>query len=66
MSMKRSVRIEWDGQPHDIEYATVGVDDARAPWMVFLHEGLGSVALWRDFPQRLCSALAARVEAVVE
>jgi pimeloyl-ACP methyl ester carboxylesterase len=28
---------------------------ARAP-IVFLHEGLGSVAMWRDFPQQLCQA----------
>ncbi len=27
----------------------------RAP-LVFLHEGLGSVSLWRDWPQRLCDA----------
>ncbi len=26
----------------------------RAP-LVFLHEGLGSVAMWRDWPQRLCA-----------
>lgn len=24
--------------------------------IVFLHEGLGSVAMWRDFPQRVCEA----------
>ncbi|HZY20528.1 MAG TPA: alpha/beta hydrolase [Ramlibacter sp.] len=28
---------------------------ARAP-LVFLHEGLGSVAMWRDWPQQLCEA----------
>jgi len=27
-----------------------------APPMVFLHEGLGSVAMWRDFPQRVADA----------
>jgi pimeloyl-ACP methyl ester carboxylesterase len=27
----------------------------RAP-LVFLHEGLGSVAMWRDFPQQICQA----------
>ncbi|HEY0835120.1 MAG TPA: alpha/beta hydrolase [Azospirillum sp.] len=27
--------------------------DATAPTLVFLHEGLGSVSLWRDFPERL-------------
>lgn len=24
------------------------------PPLVFLHEGLGNIALWRDFPERLC------------
>jgi pimeloyl-ACP methyl ester carboxylesterase len=28
-----------------------------APTLVFLHEGLGSVALWRDWPARLCGQL---------
>lgn len=28
----------------------------QAPLVVFLHEGLGSVAMWRDYPQRLCDA----------
>jgi pimeloyl-ACP methyl ester carboxylesterase len=27
-----------------------------APAMVFLHEGLGSVSMWRDFPQRVADA----------
>ncbi len=27
------------------------------PWLVFLHEGLGSVSLWRDFPDKLARAL---------
>ncbi|HEX8955457.1 MAG TPA: alpha/beta hydrolase, partial [Burkholderiaceae bacterium] len=31
-----------------------------APLIVFLHEGLGSIALWRDFPQRLCDAAGMR------
>lgn len=29
----------------------------NAPTLVFLHEGLGSVAQWKDFPQRLCEKL---------
>ena len=29
---------------------------AHRPTLVFLHEGLGSVAMWRDFPARLCGA----------
>ena len=27
------------------------------PTLVFLHEGLGSIALWRDFPTQLCHRL---------
>lgn len=27
-----------------------------APWLVFLHEGLGSMAQWRDLPERLVAA----------
>lgn len=30
---------------------------ADRPTLVFLHEGLGSVALWRDWPARLCEQL---------
>jgi len=30
------------------------------PALVFLHEGLGSVALWRDFPKRLAEATGRR------
>ncbi|MBL8329588.1 MAG: alpha/beta hydrolase [Rubrivivax sp.] len=33
---------------------------APAPLIVFLHEGLGSVSMWRDFPDRLCRAVGAR------
>jgi pimeloyl-ACP methyl ester carboxylesterase len=29
---------------------------AQGPTLVFLHEGLGSLGLWRDFPQRLSEA----------
>jgi pimeloyl-ACP methyl ester carboxylesterase len=28
--------------------------------IVFLHEGLGSVSMWKDFPQRLCAATGSR------
>lgn len=30
--------------------------DSRRGWLVFLHEGLGSVELWRDFPKAVASA----------
>jgi pimeloyl-ACP methyl ester carboxylesterase len=34
--------------------------DGAEPALVFLHEGLGSVALWRDFPQRLAAGSGRR------
>jgi pimeloyl-ACP methyl ester carboxylesterase len=48
------------GRDLRIEYDWVGRKDAGAPVLVFLHEGLGSVAMWRDFPARLCEAVGAR------
>lgn len=54
------VQIVWRGQPVRIEYAWVGSGHAHAPVMVFLHEGLGSVTMWKDFPAQLCAALGMR------
>ena len=54
------VDIDWAGRPVRIEHAFVGVADASAPLIVFLHEGLGSLAMWKDFPQQLCAAVGAR------
>lgn len=41
---------------HRIEYERVVVTRADRPTLVFLHEGLGSVAMWRDFPSRVAHA----------
>lgn len=60
MSGPQFVDIAWAGRPVRIEHAWVGVDDADAPLLVVLHEGLGSVSMWRDFPDRLCRALGMR------
>ena len=56
--MTSLARIEAAGHALDLEYAWVGA--ANAPVVVFLHEGLGSLAMWKDYPARLCAALAAR------
>jgi pimeloyl-ACP methyl ester carboxylesterase len=40
----------------ELECVRIGID-RPAPTLVFLHEGLGSVALWRDFPQRVADAI---------
>lgn len=36
-----------------LEVARHGPPPEQAPTLVLLHEGLGSVSLWRDFPQAL-------------
>ena len=46
--------IEADGKR--LEAATFGPAPDEAPTIVLLHEGLGCVALWRDFPQKLAEA----------
>jgi len=49
---------------HTIQVNGIGIElqrlpapdgDRRAP-IVFLHEGLGSVAMWRDWPEQVCAA----------
>lgn len=37
-------------------HLNAATDTARPP-LVFLHEGLGSVRMWRDWPARLCAQL---------
>jgi pimeloyl-ACP methyl ester carboxylesterase len=41
---------------HPLEYERIEVAPTGRPPLVLLHEGLGSVAMWRDFPGRLAQA----------
>jgi pimeloyl-ACP methyl ester carboxylesterase len=45
----RSLRATW-----------IGDDAPERPVLVFLHEGLGSIPQWRDFPEALCRATGCR------
>lgn len=54
------VQISWRGRPVHIEHQHLNAHLADAPLLVFLHEGLGSIAMWRDYPQQLCDALEVR------
>jgi pimeloyl-ACP methyl ester carboxylesterase len=42
---------------HSLEYAWI---DGSGPTLVFLHEGLGSIGQWRDFPRRVAKATGCR------
>jgi pimeloyl-ACP methyl ester carboxylesterase len=45
----------------DLEYRMIGPSPEQAPTLVMLHEGLGSAALWGDFPDKLQEATGAGV-----
>ena len=45
----------------DLEYRMLGPAPGEAPTIVMLHEGLGSAALWGEFPQLLQQATGAGV-----
>jgi pimeloyl-ACP methyl ester carboxylesterase len=38
-----------------LEYRWLGAPAHEVPTIVFLHEGLGSITQWRDFPSELCT-----------
>lgn len=51
-----------DAGEHQLEYKWLGPRPEEAPTIVFLHEGLGCVEMWRDFPEQVvestgCGAL---------
>lgn len=69
------VGLDWAGRAVRIEHRWIaptrpptgsgrsgagGERGTEAPLVVFLHEGLGSLAMWKDFPQRLCDAAGVR------
>lgn len=69
--MSAKLEIDWCGREIAIEYRwtdageSVATDNtngtaAARPVMVFLHEGLGSVSLWKEFPDQLCARIGAR------
>ncbi|MDP2822473.1 MAG: alpha/beta hydrolase [Sulfuritalea sp.] len=45
---------------HNLEYQLIPAHQINRPTLVLLHEGLGSVAMWRDFPARLAAATGCR------
>src|SRR5262249_6353958 len=46
---------------HRLEYEWIGLGAVDAPVIVMLHQGLGSIALWRDFPMLVHEATGLRV-----
>ncbi len=44
----------------DIEYQWINPELTDADLIVFLHEGLGSISMWRDWPAQVCQAAQCR------
>ena len=49
--MTKTGHLDVDGQR--LEFRMLGPPCENAPTIVMLHEGLGSVSMWRDFPDRV-------------
>src|SRR6202041_789962 len=48
------LRVSIAGRSLDDRHISAG--SSESPTLVFLHEGLGSISLWKDFPDRLSAA----------
>jgi len=48
-------------QGRRLEYRDIPATDAGRPPLLLLHEGLGCVAMWRHFPEKLAAATGCRV-----
>jgi pimeloyl-ACP methyl ester carboxylesterase len=48
-------------QGHRLEVLRIHAREPRGPELVFLHEGLGSISHWRDFPARVSQATGCSV-----
>ncbi len=53
------VDVAWHGRTVRVEHGWID-GPAKSPLVIFLHEGLGSLAMWKDFPQQLCAAAGCR------
>ncbi|OXR50598.1 MULTISPECIES: alpha/beta fold hydrolase [unclassified Pusillimonas] len=54
-AVDRMVNITAQGRDYAIECRLLSPEKTDKDLIVFLHEGLGSVALWRDWPEQLCA-----------
>ncbi len=55
-----TVPVQYQGRVLDIEYRLLPAARPDADLLVFLHEGLGSAALWKGWPEDLCAASGCR------
>lgn len=56
----RMAKIVSLGKEIEIEYQWIAPELTEQPLIVFLHEGLGSISMWRDWPRKVCHAIGCR------
>jgi pimeloyl-ACP methyl ester carboxylesterase len=56
----QSDRLNCEGRQIEYRFVQTGTGAARGSDFVMLHEGLGSLSMWRDFPERLALATGCR------
>jgi pimeloyl-ACP methyl ester carboxylesterase len=56
----QSARLNCEGRQIEYRFVQTGTGTARGRDLVMLHEGLGSVSMWREFPERLALATGCR------
>ncbi|WYX35405.1 alpha/beta hydrolase [Achromobacter xylosoxidans] len=52
--------VRASGRDLRLEYQWIPASRQDAPLLVFLHEGLGSVSMWKDWPRQACEAAGCR------
>ena len=57
MQIKPLSKISIQGVNLEFQTLHTQAQQSPGPTLVFLHEGLGSIAMWRDWPTRLCQQL---------
>ena len=60
MADTQRINVSYNEKTASIEYQLIQPERLDRPLLVFLHEGLGSVAMWKDWPRNLCRILDCR------
>jgi pimeloyl-ACP methyl ester carboxylesterase len=58
--LPQRIEVQVSDGVHELEFRWIAPERNAAPLIIFLHEGLGSLAIWEDWPQRLCDAAGCR------
>jgi pimeloyl-ACP methyl ester carboxylesterase len=61
MTKRHFATLELTVDGHALEVHRIAASKSHAPELVFLHEGLGSISLWKDFPARVAAATGCAV-----